>query len=774
MMAAALAAAREGLFVFPVHGIRPNGHCTCQAGAACRTPGKHPRIGDWQRRAAVRESTIREWWTNWPKANIGCHVGLSGLAVIDVDPRNGGDETFASLCEKHGPIVSAMEVQTGGGGSHFYFCAPENTHLPVTLGDGIDLQRGDKYVILPPSLHASGKRYEWKPSSGVDGRCLLDDLPGWCGAKLIHPVAARIENSVSSSLDTDEGEDVFLRLINERRAEDQERNLERARSALDCIPADDRGTWVTVLAALKQYFGEDGRELADEWAQSSPKYDADDQERTWNGFADRTGGANIGTIFHLAKQHGWIESAQRDSSGESDADTGGDISNGRRFAKAYRGILLFCGALKKWLRWDGLRWGWCNVGEPIQLAKRIAAQLLDEAAAELRKGGTEEAKQKFRQAVTVHNTERRVHSMVSMAASEPGMQIAQPGDLDANPMLLGVRNGVLNLRTGALLSPDPSMLITRQISAAFEGSAPCPQWEAFLTAIFEGDAEVIAFIQRAIGYTLTGLVDEEKIFFMYGHGANGKSVFANIIAGIFGDYAVTIGSELLARKQGSESDRFKVKLPGARLALANEVGSGDVWDDQKVKEIASRERIAARQLYGEAFDFMPTHALWIRGNHKPGIMDAGDGMWRRIVLIPFRRQFGEGERVPDLDRKILDAERDGILRWMVDGCLAWQRGGLKVPEVIRRETAAYRSDTDLLGAWIDEACTPGADRRLQSGEAYRSYRVFLDGQGVKYPSQIAFVRHMVERGFAAARSNGVRYLTGLDLKSANGDEGDDL
>jgi P4 family phage/plasmid primase-like protien len=761
---AALLYAAEGLAVFPVNSIGSDGKCTCGRGAACRTPGKHPLIEDWQHKATSDISTLRQWFRKHPYANIACHVGKSGVAVIDIDPRNGGNESFAQLQHEHGPIAAEMETLTGGGGKHLYFRAPADTHLPAKLADGIDLQRGDKYVILPPSLHASGKLYTWAERKGVEGRCMLDDLPEWCAKG---PRLRVVQAAASDDLQDDMPE--MTRALNVWRGEAAERDIERVTGALKAIPADDRDTWLKVGAALEEDFGEDGRELWDEWAQTSPKYDDSDQERTWKGFASRPGGVTIATIFHLAKEHGWVEPVEVTSGSAGGLDTGGDISNGRRFAAAYRGLLLFCGALKKWLRWDEFRWVWCNIGEPVHLAKRVAEQLVKEAMVEARVSPSDEAKQKFRQAATVHNTERRIHSMVSMAASEPGMQIAHPGELDADPMLLGVRNGVADLRRGTLLAADPKMLITKQVAASLDRHAECPQWEMFLTAVFNGDRDVIDFIQRALGYTLTGLVDEEKIFFMYGHGANGKSVFANVIAGVFGEYAVTVGSELLARRDGNEGDRHKAKLPGARLALANEVGSADIWDDQRLKEAASRERIAARHLYGEAFDFMPTHALWIRGNHKPGILDAGDGMWRRIVLIAFKRQFAESERVPDLDRKILEAERDGILRWMLDGCIDWQRGGLRIPAVIAAETAAYRADTDLLGEWIEECCQEDWSERAAIGEAYEKYRGWLAGQGVRQPSRKVFARQMAERGFEVVKSNGTRYFDGVRLRVSRDD-----
>lgn len=774
MVQAALSAADEGLYLHPTHSIGSDGECTCGKGAKCRTPGKHPILNDWQNKATRDPATIRQWFRKYSFANIACHVGKSGLAVIDVDPRNGGNESFIQLQREHGPIAAEMEALTGGGGKHLYFRAPADAHLPAKLAKGIDLQRGDKYVILPPSRHASGKLYGWVEGKGIDARCMLDDLPEWCAEDRVaqYSRAAIPAAALTVIAEVFDEEDIGdgLSEVNARREEDQERDLPRARSALKAIPADDRETWLSVGAALKEDFGEDGRELWDEWAQTSSKFDGSDQERTWNGFVSRPGGVTIATVFHLAQKQGWKEERKEVTSNAKGPDTGGDVSNGRRFAKAYRGLLKYCWAVKKWLLWKGVRWVWCEGGEAIHLAKSVAAALFEEAAGECAKNPSDGERRRLQQALTVLNNERRIAAMVSMAASEPGMGVPNLAMLDADPMLVGVRNGVIDLRRGALVDADPAMLITKQVAASFDPSAECPMWLEFLSDIFLRDREVIDFIQRALGYTLTGLVDEEVLFFMYGHGANGKSAFMNIIQAVFGDYAVTVGPELIARSEGNEGDRHKMKLFKMRLVSANEVGAGDVWDDRRVKDITSREIISTRPLYGELINFMPTHATWIRGNHKPGILDAGDGMWRRIVLIAFKRKFAVDERIPDLDRRILDTERDGILRWMVDGCIEWQRGGgLRIPAVIAAETAAYRADTDMLGEWVDECCEQDWSERAAIGEAYERYKGWLIAQGVRYPSRKVFARQMGERGFDVVKSNGTRYFEGLRLRVSRGD-----
>ncbi|WOD20760.1 bifunctional DNA primase/polymerase [Paraburkholderia kirstenboschensis] len=313
---------------------------------------------------------MREWWKLYPAANIGCHAGKSGLAVIDVDPRNGGVETFAELERLHGPIVAEVETLTGGGGRHLFFLAPEGVKLSKALGKGVDLQSGNKYVILPPSVHpTTGKRYEWAKGRDVSNRYALDGLPPWCCSR-----KEEVSANAAAPLD---GEDWGLAIRG--RWEGSPEAVERVKGMLALIPADERDTWIKVGAALHHYFeGSDtGRELWDDWSEGSSKSDGDDQERTWRGFK-ANGAVTLGTVVHMAKEHGWTlpdlqvasDSAEED---ESDGpDTGGDISNGIAFAKEYRDKFLYCHASKKWYRWRAARWAICDKGEEHKAAKHLA------------------------------------------------------------------------------------------------------------------------------------------------------------------------------------------------------------------------------------------------------------------------------------------------------------------------------------------------------------------------------------------------------------------
>jgi putative DNA primase/helicase len=441
----------------------------------------------------------------------------------------------------------------------------------------------------------------------------------------------------------------------------------------------------------------------------------------------------------------------------------GDIIAGRLFASRNHDRLHFVGQAGRWLQWDGTRWLWCACGEEMANAKHVAEATLIHAAKLFSQDNAKHHK-RMAFATRLQNLPR-LEAMIELAKSEPGMTVGHVAELDSDPWLIGARNGVVNLKDGTLLTPSPAMLITRQVAAKYDRGSECPRWGKFLDQLFEGDQETVGFIQRAIGYTLTGTTTEEVLFICYGGGANGKSVFANVISEIMADYGQMAPPSLLTtRKDGDAGPRNDVaRLCGARLVQINELNQGDRLDEQVVKMLAGREMLSARFLHKEFFDFKPTAKPWLRTNHRPVVTGEDDGIWRRIMLIPFKRKFSESERDPWLEQKLLE-ERDGILAWMVEGCLGWKRHGLNPSALIRRESAAYRTESDLLGEFLDERFDSDPNGKVEQGDAFSKWRQWAEANGVRAGSKKSFTRKLEERGFTEARSNGKRYYAGLILK----------
>lgn len=447
------------------------------------------------------------------------------------------------------------------------------------------------------------------------------------------------------------------------------------------------------------------------------------------------------------------------------APGGGDIEHGRAFAQRYRDEFLYIHGARSWARWDGVRWAPCRNGEHLEAAKALAGELLHAAIKALGENDNAEAKRRFAEAKKTYTDHRKLRGMLAMAESEPGIA-ANVDDFDRDPMLLGVRNGVVDLRDGRLIAPQPDQHIRRQAGAPFDPGASCGRWRAFLETVLP-DEELRAFVQRAVGYTLTGLVDEETLIFMHGGGANGKSVFANVLAALFGEHEVTASSELLVKsKHDSEYERERARLPGARLVLVNEVRQGDIWDDRKVKQLTSREKIPARKLYGEGFDFFPTHCTWIRGNSLPGAHDASEAFWRRMIPVHFGVTIPAHRREPDLDRTIIREELSGVLNWAVDGCLAWRRKGLAVPASIEAERKSYKASTDIVGQWLEQRTARDPSSRVLVGDAFEDFRTFCHACGASPGFINSFSSAMKARGFEHRGSRrGARNLGGLRLIS---------
>lgn len=547
-------------------------------------------------------------------------------------------------------------------------------------------------------------------------------------------------------------------------------NESKLKSALEFISADcDRDSWLNVVFAIHSTGWKNAKTIARDWSLTAPElFNEKHFTRDWDSAkADKSGGITINTLFKMAITGGWTDKTRVNKI----FDDHGDVAIARRFVDEFTGTFLNVWSLKDyWLIWDGVRYKTCT-GEPLQAVIKVAEKALHDAIDALKNDDSKHNHQNYTNARSFHrNIDKKGKAALNIAANLPGMSISNPSELDANPYLIATRNVTVDLKTGAALTPNPKMMCSKLAGASYDIQAECPMWLEFLDQIFCGDAELIAFIQRLLGYTLVGEVNEEILVFLYGDGANGKSIFNNIVMGVFGEYASTVGVELLMdSKSNAEGKYYKPMLAGARYVSANETGVGDIFDDKTIKDIASVDSIAARPIYGSPFSFKPTHKLWLRGNHKPAIKDVGDGFWRRLILIPFKRKFNESERVYNLDKKILESERDGIFNWMLQGCMDWQKNKLKIPKIILLETNKYRRETDVLGEWIDECCIKLPHARISATEAYKSYKKHLEENGFHSISSRTFYKMLENKGYEKKHSNG-SYFSGLRIKSPFGED----
>lgn len=304
-----------------------------------------------------------------------------------------------------------------------------------------------------------------------------------------------------------------------------------------------------------------------------------------------------------------------------------------------------------------------------------------------------------------------------------------PNDFDKDHMIFNTLNGYVDLSNGQLFDHDIKKMFSRQSNVEYSDTMECPEWLNFLDQTFGGDQALIDYIQKAVGYSLTGSTDEQVMFILYGSGRNGKSVFMDTVKHIMGSYALTMQANSLMIKPNSNGANPDIaRLKGSRLVSASEPNEGVRLDEGLIKELTGGESVTARELYGMYFEFKPEFKLWLSTNHKPIIRGTDDGIWRRLMLIPFNNQVAK-EKV---DRKLpykLERESIGILNWAVDGVLKWQREGLKPPESVTQASDEYRNEMDTLELFLSDCCLKGPDYKAPAGELFDVYQEWADKTG---------------------------------------------
>jgi putative DNA primase/helicase len=423
-----------------------------------------------------------------------------------------------------------------------------------------------------------------------------------------------------------------------------------------------------------------------------------------------------------------------------------------QFAEIYTDRLRFCHDTGAWFEWDGSKWSPNRTGLAFQWARELARRL---SAGEADKV-------------------RYVTSKTSFAA---GVEKFARGDAafavtvdawDADPFLLGTPGGTVDLRTGKLRSSEPSDGITRSVSVTPSIRADCPLWLRFLEEATGGDAELIMFLRQWCGYALTGDTREHALVFIYGPGGNGKSVFLNVLTGILNTYGATAAMDTFTASKSDKHPTDLAMLRGARLVTASETEEGRAWAEARIKQMTGGDPITARFMRQDFFTFTPQFKLTIVGNHKPVLQNVDDAAKRRFNIVPFTRKPVRPDR--ELEKKLV-AEYPAILRWMIEGCLDWQRNGLTRPASVVAATDDYFGEQDLFGQWLNDECDVeiGNTYKMEgSATLFQSWRTYAERAGEAAGSQKAFSENLKRRGFEQYRSYAGRGFKGIRLKPAQG------
>jgi putative DNA primase/helicase len=438
-----------------------------------------------------------------------------------------------------------------------------------------------------------------------------------------------------------------------------------------------------------------------------------------------------------------------------------DLGNAERLVHYHGQDLRYCRAMGGWLIWDGRRWAQDKTGEVERRAKVTVRSIYAEAE-------TQEDDQK-RKALAGYamgsENKCKIEAMVKLAQSEAGV-VARPEHFDTDPYMLNCSNGTLDLRSGELRPHRREDMITSLAPVEYDPKAKCPRFEEFIGRIMGHSQELISYLQRALGYSLTGITVEQCWFFCHGTGANGKSTLLNTVQHVMGDYGKQSSPETILAKRGDDGPRNDLaRLKGARLVGISEPNPSKRLDEAIVKMLTGEDRITCRFLNKEFFEYIATFKLFILANHKPDVQGTDHAFWRRVHLIPFAATIPPCEQDPHLGER-LKAESSGILRWMVQGCLDWQNQGLNRPPEVLEATEEYREETDPLTDFIADECDVGAGKRVATRALYERYREYCGRNGQRPLSQKVFGGALSGKGFQAIRSGRQKrsFRLGLSLK----------
>jgi putative DNA primase/helicase len=668
----------------------------------CTPNGKIPITKNGYKDASNDPDIIRKWWDKSPQANIGLPTGSSSnLVVVDVDVKGNSDglNSLAQLESEVGAF-NTYSVGTPSGGYHYYFQHPcQPIKNRVGIRNGIDIRADGGYVLAVGSV-IDGTTY-----TAIDPSMPISCLP-------------------NKLLDL---------LVGEAAANDPAYSPP-AQQAMLGVSEGSRNDALFRLAASMV-------------GQGMPY---DEAKPLVLGAAERCNPP----LSHIETLQVLNSAFSRYEPNINPTDSG----NADRLLRLFEGDLKYVVEFHKWLIWDQKRWRFDDGKSIYSKAEKAIKHMVREA----QEMTDEEARRKLIHHSLKSESQRSIMAMEFLARFKSGVPIYQ-SDLDKDPMLLGVNVGVIDLRS-SLLRDDPAKeaFITKKARVSYVQNATCPNWLMFLDQITGNDQEYACYIQRAVGYSLTGDTKEQVLFFLYGIGANGKSTFVNTIQQLLGDYAQqSPSSTFMAKKTGSINNDI-ARLRGSRMVATTETEEGSRFDESQLKLLTGGDMVAARFLHQEHFEFQPAFKLWISGNHKPYIKGSDEGIWRRIKLLPFEHSVPKDKQDKDLPMK-LTAELSGILNWAIEGCLKWQAQGLGSCTVVDNATSSYRSDMDVIQSWTDDCCDIDPKCTERASALFGSYKSWASDNCEWLMSERQFSRKLIDRGLSRGRDSKGSFYTGLKL-----------
>lgn len=729
MLDRALALVSRGLSVFP---LQPR--------------GKRPEI-KWERYQHERatEAQVRAWWKAKPNANIAVATGpASGVFVLDVDGERGA-ATLTALQANHGALPLTWRSVTGKG-EHWWFRSPDPPigNSARKLGDGLDTRGLGGYVVAPGSIHPDGPVYRWHDDSAPE----LADAPAWL-LELLKPALPTPRGpapSVSEISDRYVARAVEGEIGRVMRASEGSRNdtLNKAAFALGQFVganALNEGEAQSLLTRAGAAVGLGPREVANTVASGlgdgklEPRKIPEPERRTHktNGRQPPPHDPDTGEVYDDAKA-----AATPDADPEDDIPAlYSEISLAMRFSTAHGDKARYVAEWGKWFLYRDGCWREDRTLKVWRWAKKISQSASHEI---------EEMQPKNKTAAKSIASAKSVAAILTLARSDK-RHAAETVQWDKDQWLLNTPSGVADLRTGKILEHDPDLHLSKMTAVAPAVFVPADcVWLQCLATWCGGDAELVAFLQRAAGYSLTGSIKDECFFFLYGLGQNGKTKFLEAITGCIGDYYEAASVDTFIAQKFEKHSADLARLRGARLVSATETEEGRRWAESKIKAITGGDPITAQFMRQDYFTFKPSLKLWIAGNHKPGLKNVDKAMRRRVNIVPFTVIIPEADRDRELSAK-LRAEWPVILRWMLDGCRDWQAGGLQPPAAVTSATDDYIEAEDTLGRWLEECCAVHKTLAATFADLWASWKAWAEQAGEYVGNKKRFSQMLSDRGF---------------------------
>lgn len=441
-----------------------------------------------------------------------------------------------------------------------------------------------------------------------------------------------------------------------------------------------------------------------------------------------------------------------------------DTGNTERFLDIFGSLTKYSYINKCFYFYNGTNWEQDNIGAVRRWVDQ-SIEVFKNEPVQYPKGATDDEKQEMIEAKAKHLKKSRNNAGKEAMTREikHNVSVLQE-DFDKDDMLLNAQNGYIDLSTGILFDHDIEKMFTRISNAEYTDKEECPRWELFLDQIFDGNKELIRYVQKAVGYSMTGSTKEQVMFILFGNGRNGKSVFIDIVSEILGTYAKGMQADSLMVKQGGSSGHNEdlARLDGARLVASSEPNEGVRLDEGLIKQLTGGDVVSASFKGGHVFDYKPKYKIWLATNHKPIIRGNDDGIWRRLPLIPFTVQIPIEKVDMNLKDKLM-RELPGIFNWAVEGCLMWQTEGLTPPQDIQKATMEYRQEMDVIGSFIEECCEVGAGKTIKSKTLYAAYKEWAKETNEHPFTQTNFGKKISDRFEKRKTKFGIIYQ-GITLK----------